>query len=142
MEGQNIAVAQRNNVAIIGVITMLIISCLTAVQSTSSAIGNLLIFEASDEVNRRKRKFEDEQRPLMKNLFNFRHSPQAPLGPGRNRFGDLVADENRGYCQKLTHMYSWELEELLDRCEQYIIAPRVTKWRKKPNGSKKGIVCV
>jgi hypothetical protein len=73
----------------------------------------------------------------MKNLFNFRERPIRPLGPGKNRWGQLVEDENREYCKKLTHMYSWEIEGLLELCKDDIEKARETSWRPKPKGDSK-----
>lgn len=127
----------RSRGTLIAVAALLLSACFTAVMSSNATVINELVLSTTAADARRKRKFADEQRSLMKNLFTFRDRPQIPLGLATNRFGDLVADENRGYCQKLTHMYSWEIEALLDKCKPYIEAPRCTSWRPQPKGDNK-----
>lgn len=127
----------RSRVTQITILTLLLSACFTALLSSNSLVANELMFSTTPADRRRKRKFEDEKRSIMKNLFTFREHPQVPLGPAINRFGSLVNDENRDYCKKLTHMYSWEIEELLEKCKPYIEAPRCTSWRPKPKGDNK-----
>ena len=74
----------RNRVTLIGIVTMLITACFTSV--LTSNVANELVFETSSADRRRKRKFDDAQRPLMKNLFAFRERPQVPLGPCTVRY--------------------------------------------------------
>ena len=93
-----------------------------------------LCFE-SYQSRKRKREIEDEVRPLMKNMFNFVRAPQFPLGPSCNRWEKLTYDENRLYCKKLTHMYSWEIFQLHELCKEAIEKPRGTWWRKKKEKS-------
>ena len=90
--------------------------------------------QVEHERQRRKRRHDElEERPIMKNLYKFRESPQIPLGPAVDRFGAMVADINRGYVKQLTHLYSWELLELAELVKAGVEAPRAatTKSRRE-----------
>ena len=80
-------------------------------------------------LNRKRRREEEKELPLMKNLFQFRCRPQQPLGPCRDAFGQMTYDVNRRYCEKLTHFYSWELEELAELVKKDVEAARETDWK-------------
>ena len=78
----------------------------------------------------------------MKNLWYFRERPQHPLGPITDRWNRLIYDENRMYCKKLTHLYSWEIQALYVLCAEGISKPRGTSWRKpRTQRSRKGRPC-
>ena len=67
-------------------------------------------------------------------------SPMIPLSHV-DTFGNLNEDPNRNYCRKLTHLYSWEIQELADLLRVEIEKPRQTAWRpdvKEPESSKMG----
>ena len=67
-------------------------------------------------------------------------SPMIPLSYV-DTFGNLIEDPNRDYCRKLTHLYSWEIQEIADLLKDEIEKPRQTAWRpdvKEPDASKVG----
>ena len=67
-------------------------------------------------------------------------SPMIPLSY-IDTFENLIQDPNRDYCRKLTHLYSWEIQELADLLKEEIEKPRQTVWRpdvKAPDSSKMG----
>ena len=76
---------------------ILLASCSAASAAMLAVISEDDNFENSQQVRKRKRDMEDELRPLMKNLFDFRHRPQFPLGPCTDRWGKLTLDESRLY---------------------------------------------
>ena len=80
-------------------------------------------------LDRKRRREEQEKLPLMKNLYAFRSRPQQPLGPYRDQYGQMINDVNRRYCEKLTHFYSWELEELAEMVKNDVEAARETDWK-------------
>ena len=112
-------------VAIVGLVSVAfsqqqgIINAVVAMQS-NSAQGKRL--------DRKRRREEQEELPLMKNLYAFRSRPQQPLGPYRDQYGQMINDVNRRYCEKLTHFYSWELEELAEMVKNDVEAARETDW--------------
>ena len=109
--------------------------------STSLHAAMEMAYESNQD-RKRKRIQEDENRPLMKNLFVFNAAPQLPLGEYEDLWERFNKDPNRLYCKKLTHMFSWEILDLYALCKEQINLPRKTKWRKKPKGnSKRGRPC-
>ena len=104
------------------------------------SVASTTLYSAMEDIGyesiqdkKRKRELEDENRPLMKNLFFlFPEGPQSPLGPHTNRWNKMKHDENRQYCKKLTHMFSWEILRLFEMCKNEIAAPRETSWRAPP----------
>ena len=104
-------------------------------------LGQLLQVESNEkEEQRKKRKREHELMDNMQNMVPPHSAPTIPI-PYRNRFGVLMADPNRQYVKRLTHMYSWEIVELAELLKPYISAPRTTSWRptpKNPPGLKRG----
>ena len=105
-------------------------------------LGQLLQVESNEkEEQRKKRKREHELMDNMQNMVPPHSAPTIPI-PYRNRFGVLMADPNRQYVKRLTHMYSWEIVELAELLKPYISAPRTTSWRptpKNPPGLKRVI---
>lgn len=111
--------------AVVGLITAAfqqqgIINAILAIQCTAVQRKRL---------ERKRRREELGELPLMKNLFGFRERPQQPLGPYRDAFGAMTTDVNRNYCQKLTHLYSWELLDLADLVRDDVEAARETNWK-------------
>lgn len=108
--------------------------------TSDSRIFDLLFVESAEETRRKKRKMEREALPHMRNICGH-ESPLLPLGPPKDRFGNLCADPNREYVKKLTHMYSWEVIALAELVQKYLEAPRETSWRPTPTlppGKKRG----
>ena len=96
----------------------------------AAIVASVYSEDDSESDRRRKRKLEHEALPFMQNKARVFGAPQLPL-ESRDRFGRMVEDPNRNYCKKLTHMYSWEIQDLADLLKEEICAPRQTAWRKK-----------
>ena len=126
----------KRKINIVASLAVLLSALFYSIQTSTTAIGEMIFVETENDRSR-KRKREDELRPLMKNLFTFRDKPLVPLGPGKDRWGQMTEDTNRQYCKKLTHMYSWELESILEKCIDGIEGPRYTSWRPTPKGNSK-----
>ena len=94
-------------------VVAVVVGLITAAFQQQGIINAILAIQCTavqrKRLERKRRREELGELPLMKNLFGFRERPQQTLGPYRDAFGAMTTDVNRNYCQKLTHLYSWVL---------------------------------
>ena len=105
-----------------------------AVHLNSLSTACMTIFDRTDQ-REKEQEFNQLLRdalPIMKKLFSFRERPQLAI-PNHDSLGNLGEDPNRGYSRKLTHMFSWEIEDLADLCKNQILSTRQTIWRPPSN---------
>ena len=95
------------------------------IADTSIILSEFGVFsETPIEKKRRLKKQERENSRFKRNFSEAFAAPEIPLTPNRV-LDELLADRNRNYIGKITHLHAWQFFELADKLKLLIERPRL-----------------